>query len=242
MTRVDSTPNTIHTSDMHATLTNQAQAPATERRAADGTFKNCPGPGRPSKRILGLRSRYKTETVSEELQRLADDIPRLECELQAIDDEVADRERKFLESISAAVRHREEVALTLSRARVVKVYVCDPVAFGVSGETPSDVAAREYQEIRRELEEAQSLLADTPEPSFTRQEALGDADRWAKLHAYETVRDRVDELLGQENRARQTAVKFGHGIPPLGTGPTQEGGDPFARHRVPGRVSERLDV
>jgi hypothetical protein len=213
-------------------------------RTTQGTFApgSCGGPGRPSKRILDLRSRYKAETTNEELQRLADAIPQLEAELQAIDDEVTDRERKFLESISPAVRHREEVALSLSRARVVKVYVCDPVAFGVCGETPADAALREYNEIRRSLEDAQGELKNTTEPSFTRQEALADADRWAKLHAYETARDRVDELLGQENRARQTAVKFGHGIPPLGTGPTRDGGNPFARARVHGGARERLDV
>jgi hypothetical protein len=105
-------------------------------------------------------------------------------------------------------------------------YVADPTGFGGFDATVADVALQEYQDARRELEEAQRELAATTEPPFTRVEALGDTDRWAKVVAYETIRDKVDELLGQENRARQKAEDCGHIIPPMGEGVTFAG-DPF---------------
>jgi hypothetical protein len=177
-----------------------------------------------------LRSRYKAETTNEELQRLAADVERLELELIQADEEIAEAERKFIENISPAVRHREEVALTLNRARVVKFYLADPASFGGLTELPADAALREYDEIRRELEAAQAALADVRDPGFTRQEAIADADKWSALNTYERARDRVDELLGAEAKARTRAVQAGHAVPPLGG--FLGTGDPFTQPRT----------
>jgi hypothetical protein len=211
---------------MNATPTKPA---GSERRTPDGKFLDYRGPGRPSKRILDLRARYKGKTTDEELRRLAADVERLELELVQADQEIADAERKFLESVSPAVHAREELALTLSRARICRYYLSDPSAFG-GGELPADAALREYDEIRRELEEAQAALSDVRDPGFTRQEAIADADKWSALHAYETLRDRVDELLGAEMKARLKAEQAGHAVPPLGG--FLATGDPFAQPRT----------
>ncbi len=202
------------------------------KRTEQGTFApgSCGGPGRPSKRILDLRARYKGRTTNEELQRLSADVEQLELELVAADEEIADAERKFLENVSPQVHAREEIALTLSRARVVKFYLADPAAFGGLTELPADAALRQWDEIRRELEEAQAAFADVRDPGFTRQEAIADADKWSEVRAYETLRDRVDALLGAEAQARTKAEQAGHAVPPLRTGVVMEG-DPFARPR-----------
>jgi len=180
--------------------------------------------------LLDLHERYKRKTLEETAQALSDDIPRLESELQAIDDQIFEAETKFLEQVAATVKHRSEVACTLSRARVCQHYVADPFGFQGSGELPADEAAREYAEVRRELEAAQRVLADTPEPSYDRTEALGDCDRWSALYAFELARDAVSRLLTQESKARKKAEGLGNSIRPLGGG-SSFGGEPFAMSR-----------
>lgn len=212
-----------------------------ERTKGTGQFApgSCGGPGR--KALADAQDRYKRETLAETAQALADDIPRLECELQGIDDELAEAEAAFVEQLKPTLRKRAKVGVTLARARVALHYVCDPVAFGVCGETPGDVALREYNEIRRSLEDAQRELEYTTEPTCTREEALADVDLWQKLHDYETIRGRVDELLGAEMRARQMAEPFGHEIPPLQTA-TVMYGDPFAMKRERRRTREMVNI
>jgi len=204
---------------------------ATEDRDASGKFLNHPGPGRPSKKLIALHERHKRATIQETCEALQQDIPNLEQQLADLDAEIADRERKFLEQIGPTVKHRSEVGVELSRARVAVHYLGDPIAFGGLAPYPGDVAKDAYDEVRRELEDAQRKLADTPDPHCTRVEALADADKWTQLHEYESARDSVDVLLGQEARARQTAEACGCEIAPLGDGPSVDG-DPFTPPRV----------
>jgi len=164
-------------------------------------------------------------------KKLSDDIPNLETELAGIDADVAAKEQAFFESIGPALKYRGEVAVELSRARVAAHYLGDPIAFGGMAPHPGDVAKDAYDEVRRELEDAQRKLADAPEPHCTREEALADADKWTALHEYESARDAVDALLGQEGRARLTAEACGCEIAPLGDGPSVDG-DPFTPPRV----------
>ncbi len=175
---------------------------ASEGRDANGKFLNRPGPGRPSKRLLDLRSRYKAETTNEELRRLADDVERLAAELTQADEEIEDAEHKFLESVSPMVKHREEIALVLGRARVAQYYLADPWAFG--GDPSSvEVAKREYRELAAQLADAERELELHPDPGVDRVQSLMDADKWNAAARFEAARDRVSELAPQVEAARR---------------------------------------
>jgi polyhydroxyalkanoate synthesis regulator phasin len=201
-------------------------------RTTQGTFApgSCGGPGRPSAKLVALHERHKKATIQETCEALQEDIPNLERQLADLDAEIFAAEEKFLERVAPTVKHRSEVAVELSRARVAVHYLSDPAGFQGSGELPADAAKREYDEIRRSLEGARRELASTPEPSYDRVEALADADKWSALHAYEVCRDRVSTLLVAEKVARKKAEELGIAIRQLATGPTLHG-DPFAAPR-----------
>jgi hypothetical protein len=187
-----------------------------------------------------LHARYKLKTVEATIAALAADVERLESELAQADEVIAAAEAAFLESVAPDVKHREEIGVTLSRARIARHYLSDANFRGLQ-EMPADAALREYQEARLALDNARMVLAQTIEPTYDRAEALGDADRWRALHDYETIRDRVDELLGAESRARQTAERFGHGIPPLSE-KMEIDGDPFNPPRVRNRTEGMVNI
>ncbi|MDO8630463.1 MAG: hypothetical protein Q7R41_08210 [Phycisphaerales bacterium] len=186
-----------------------------EARTADGKFRNRPGPGRPSKRLIALRDRYRGETMQEVAALLSADIPILESELAGIDADVAEKERTFFDSLAPALKHRAEVAITLARARTAVHYLSDPSGFAGATELPTDAALREYEEAAVALREAEAELADNPDPGCDRIAALADADSWDKLHRFEKWRDTVDELRGKEMRARNAAEAVGHILPPM---------------------------
>ena len=163
-------------------------------RNADGTFgkggRGGPGRGRVGEHI----DRYRAETRDETLQLLAGDVGRLEAELTDIDSQISEAESAFLESMAPMLKRKSLTESDLGRCRVAQYYLSDPTQFSGLGQSPSETLLAEYNEIRAELEQAGGEFAATAEPTFTRAEALIDQDRWQKLHHWEQLRDRVDEL------------------------------------------------
>jgi hypothetical protein len=186
-----------------------------EERTPGGQFRNRPGPGRPSKKLLALRDRYRGETMQEVAALLSADIPNLESELAGIDADVADKERSFFDSLAPALKHRAEVAITLARARTAVHYLSDPMGFAGATELPADAALREFEEAAVALREAEAELAANPDPGCDRIAALADADLWDKLHRFESARDLCDSLRAKEMRARNAAESCGHILPPM---------------------------
>ncbi len=200
----------------------------TSERTSDGKFLRKAGPGRRSKKLKALLDRYKAESIQETAKLLADDIPRLEGELAAIDADIASREDAFLASLAPIAKHRGEVAVTLSRARVARAWVADPLSFvGVAG-SPSDKALAEWREASERLAAAEREVSLLPEPSFTKSEALADADRWGVYCAFEEARNELHDAAVAEHNARQAALAAGCSIDPPQAGGPVSGPDPFA--------------
>jgi len=175
---------------MNATLTN------TERRAADGKFANCPGPGRPSKRLLALHERYAAKTASETIQRLALDVERLTAELAEADQKITSAEAAFVESIGPDVQHREHLASLLARARMCSFYLADPGGFGDRPDVRGELD-RGIRSVEDQLKKAEEELRYAPPPGALRSECLADDRLWTQLRAYEVARDRVADLRKQ---------------------------------------------
>lgn len=168
------------------------------------------GPGR--KKLVEAQDRYKRETLAECAKVLSDDIPRLENQLRECDAAISEAEAAFVDGLAPILKQRAEVDVTLSRARVAKHYVANPYGFG--GATPAvDVAKSEYQTIAWALQDARRELELRPQPPFTRTEALGDSDRWTKVHEYERCRDAVTKLEKQEGAARRKLESLGSMVP-----------------------------
>lgn len=183
-------------------------------RDANGKFVNRPGPGRPSERLLALRERYKRETALATAQALADDIPRLEDELAALDDEIEEAEAAFLDRIAPTVKHRAEVDMCLARARVGKEYIVNPAAFG------DRLSPRERLRINTHnrlaglphlIAGAKRELELCPAPSDSIVACMADSELWEQSHRHRQATNRVLELqneLAKLERIRDTELSL----------------------------------
>jgi len=166
-------------------------------RTPDGKFLNRPGPGRPSARIKSLRERYAECSGQEAIKRLAADVASLTAKLGELDADYQKKEDDFVESVKPLLKEREEVASLLARARVCVHYLADPAEFqytpDVRGQLESAIAR-----VSEELEKATTELSYTRAPDAPRSECLGSDKLWAALRAYETIRDRVEDLQKQK--------------------------------------------
>ncbi len=179
-----------------------------ELRTPDGKFRNRAGPGRPSKRIKALRERYKGATETQTLELLAADVAKLEAELQAADADIEAVEVEIVERSAPLIRHREEVACTLARARVAQAFLADRIGFS-GGQSVIQQAKLDHDEAVARLADARANLAANPDPNCGRLAALADADKWKQLHAFESARDAVRVAESEEYQTRQRAISLG---------------------------------
>ncbi|MFH1108729.1 MAG: hypothetical protein V1790_05995 [Planctomycetota bacterium] len=162
---------------------------ATAGRTTRGTFAvGCRGgPGRLRKG--SLERAYKSargDAVRDALQAIANELDDAESKIAAADEELAEAEGAYLESIAPILNERSRAAVAYSRSKAAQTFL-------ESGELDRadvwEAAGRRHAEAVAALEAAEAALVRSPCPPGDRRQLILDRDAWTRVQEHETARD-----------------------------------------------------
>ena len=171
-------------------------------RTSAGTFApgNRGGPGRPANDgVEAFRKSARGDAVKEALESIAAELADAEATIASCDEQLAEVERRHLESIAVVLKARTKAEVAYSRSRAAKTFLS-------SGDLDrADVwekSRRRYDAAVAALEVADAELARCPCPSGDRRQMVLDRDLWAKVQSHERARE-ARQAAGQELNAAE---------------------------------------